>query len=866
MLRRLLEFVAVVSSRHYRLVLAVTAILVALSGLAVTRLRFDTDILNLLPKKDPVVHQFIAATKRFGGVDYLLVAVRIPEQAIPEPYEMLADRLGARLEKLPELKKVDYRIGDPGEILETVFPKAVLFLDGEGLDRLAARLSKEGLAERLGAVARMLQSPQGVALKELVKLDPFGLAEIFLGRIEAARGNLAVDWTSGYYLSRDHRMLLILASPAKPPQDTEFDVRLVAAVEREVAAVRGEWAEIAGNDSPSPVIELGGTYLTALDDYRQIRRDVVLNVLSSATLVLLLFLLAFRRLGPLLYAIIPIACGLLFTFAFSALVFGRVASTTSGTAALLIGLAIDFVIVTYGRFVEERRRGVPLEPALVITAVGAGRGVFFGAVTTVATFYAFVVTEFEGLRQMGLLTGTGILLCGLAVAFLLPALIAWGEARHQRRATMPNLYLHSFGTTGVMRAAMARPRTALAVGLAVTAALVYPATRLEFEEGMSSLRAAGANRGIELGKEIAQRFSSGFDSMMLVGRGADLDAVYAATERAVAVAQELKNRGTILGFSALTSVVPSPRRQEQAVAWLAAGRASGLLDPARVEADFRAALAAEGMRPEPFARGLELFRQAIAPTRPTTPQEFAGGEAATRQILDRYLQKTDDGWMSVVYLYPPQNLWRREAPPAAVELAAGLGPDIYLTGPNVLNAHMRNRIKRDAVVSAVLGFVLVVLLLWIDFRRTSDVLLALFPLVVGIIWMLGGMGLLGIKLNFMNVFVTTMIIGIGVDYGIHAVHRHRELLGRPEEERRRGTIETGKAILVAALSTVVGFGSLATSGFPGLRTTGYVATLGALSTAWIAITILPAVFTLREKRDEMPGRNDGAESPAQPMI
>lgn len=860
MLRRLLESTALLASRHYRWVLAVTAVLVVLSGLALTRLRFDTDILNLLPKNDPVVQQFVSATKRFGGVDYLLVAVRIPEGAIPEPYEMLTDRLGARLEKLPEMKKVDYRIGDPAEILETVFPKAVLFLDAEGLTRLEQRLSKAGLEERVGAVARTLQSPQGVAFKELVKLDPFGLAEIFLGRIEAARGNLAVDWTSGYYLSRDHRLLLLLANPVKPPQDTEFDVHLVAAVEREVAAVRAEWAEIS-DGAPDPVIELGGTYLTALDDYRQIRRDVVVNVLSSTVCVLLLFLLAFRRLGPLLYAIVPIACGLLFTFAFSALVFGTVASTTSGTAALLIGLAIDFVIVTYGRFVEERRRGVPLEPALVITAVGAGRGVFFGAATTVATFFAFVVTEFQGLRQMGLLTGTGILLCGISVAFLLPALITWGEVRHRRRATAPNLYLHSFGTEGVMRAAMAHPRRALALGLGVTAALAYPATWLEFEEGMSSLRAAGANRGIELGKEIAQRFSSGFDSMMLVARGDSLDQVYAATERAVAVAQKLKDGGTVLGFSALTSVVPSPQRQEQAVQWLAAGRATGLLDSARIETDFQAALSAEGMRSEPFRRGLELFRQAIAPTRPTTPAEFAGDEAATRQILERYLQKTDDGWMSVVYLYPPQNLWRREAPPAALELAAGLGPDVYLTGPNVLNAHMRQRIKRDAVVSAVLGFTLVVLLLWLDFRRLSDVLLALFPLVVGIVWMLGGMGLLGIKLNFMNVFVTTMIIGIGVDYGIHAVHRHRELLGRPEKERRDGTIETGKAILVAALSTVVGFGSLATSGFPGLRTTGYVATLGALATAWITITILPAVFTLREKRDEMAGENDEPESP-----
>jgi len=103
-------------------------------------------------------------------------------------------------------------------------------------------------------------------------------------------------------------------------------------------------------------------------------------------------------------------------------------------------------------------------------------------------------------------------------------------------------------------------------------------------------------------------------------------------------------------------------------------------------------------------------------------------------------------------------------------------------------------------------------------------------------------------MNFMNVFVTTMIIGIGVDYGIHAVHRYRESAGNGNGHLTAGLAETGKAIVVAALSTVVGFGSLATSRYPGLRSTGYVAILGALGTALVAITLLPAFLSLLERR------------------
>jgi hypothetical protein len=119
-------------------------------------------------------------------------------------------------------------------------------------------------------------------------------------------------------------------------------------------------------------------------------------------------------------------------------------------------------------------------------------------------------------------------------------------------------------------------------------------------------------------------------------------------------------------------------------------------------------------------------------------------------------------------------------------------------------------------------------------------LLSLTPLAVGIVWMLAAMAGLGIPLNFMNIFVTTMIIGIGVDYGLHVLHRYREARDQGEAELRRALVETGNAIVVAALSTICGFGSLAFSHYPALRSMGYVAILGAAATALVAISLLPA--------------------------
>jgi hypothetical protein len=127
--------------------------------------------------------------------------------------------------------------------------------------------------------------------------------------------------------------------------------------------------------------------------------------------------------------------------------------------------------------------------------------------------------------------------------------------------------------------------------------------------------------------------------------------------------------------------------------------------------------------------------------------------------------------------------------------------------------------------------------------------------------MFGAMVLLDLPMNFMNIFVTTMIIGIGVDYGVHIVHRYREARSTPGSDLEAGLVETGSAVVISALSTMVGFGSLATSHYPALRSTGYVAALGAVATALVAVTLLPAYLRLRVDRQAARDARDAQRSP-----
>jgi hypothetical protein len=253
------------------------------------------------------------------------------------------------------------------------------------------------------------------------------------------------------------------------------------------------------------------------------------------------------------------------------------------------------------------------------------------------------------------------------------------------------------------------------------------------------------------------------------------------------------------------------------------------------------------MRLEPFAPGFELLGKAVGLSRPIEVADFDQAQQ-TKLLLGRYLIKKPDGWKAVVYLYPPANRWRREVPPQALQLAERLGPKAQLSGVNRINQRLRAMVLRDAWIAGILGVLLVAAILWIDFRSVRFVLLALTPLTVGITLMLGGMVLLDIQMNFINIFVTTMIIGIGVDYGIYILHRYLEVRSLSARELEAGLQETGKAVMAAAMSTIVGFGSIMFSHYPGLRSTGKVALLGALFTSLVAVTLLPAWLGWRESK------------------
>lgn len=839
----LLSRLALFCARRYRAVFAAAGLCAVLAGAVFLfkPVQIESDVLDLLPRKNPAVKDFREATEDFKSLDYLFVLVETedPENRPIGDFEPVADALAEGLKGTGLVEGVEYRLQDFEPAIEALLPYTLLYLPPSALPAVEARFTDGAIRRQVEANARLLSNPASLVTKELVQLDPFGLLPVLKNHFAGKTRRLKVDLSDGYYVSRDGKALLLIVRPKRPAQDIPFGRKLMAEVRRVERGVRQEFAEEDPEAVKALRIRYGGGYAIAQDDADLIRRDAVLNTAVSAVLVLTVFLLAFRRKSALAYGWIPLILGIFLTFAVVHLLGIRLNSATAGFAALLIGLGIDFATVLYGRYVEERNGGRTLEEALRTSMGKTGKGVLVGALTTACTFGAMVVTEFEGMRQVGIFTAAGILLTAFTVFTLLPAMLQFHQIHKQKREEEPSFHMHAFWLDSLGRFSARHPRRVLAVALVGTAVMGFFATRVRLDENVKNLRSE-RNEGLRTTQEIGKRFGASLTYMMVLIEGSSPEEVLEKADRAAEAVQPFIRSGDILFADSPSAYVPPPERQRAVIAAVGARREAFSFP--RIRAAFLSASERQGFDPAFFQHYLENLERMLTPARPFTFDEAL--KTPLRPLLEKFVvEKTPGRYRGVVYLYVSED-YRRVEPRGLTAAVRAKVPDARLAGINIFSTALRETIKRDALLAFLVGNLMVVLLIALDFRSLKLGLLALAPLMAALVWLLGSMVLLGQPLNLMNIFVTTLILGIGSDYGIYFVHRHEEPDGRNME---RVVQEVGSPIAIAALTTMAGFGSMVTSSYPGLRSIGWVSLLGTVFSMVGTLTLLVAILTLRDR-------------------
>ncbi len=174
-----------------------------------------------------------------------------------------------------------------------------------------------------------------------------------------------------------------------------------------------------------------------------------------------------------------------------------------------------------------------------------------------------------------------------------------------------------------------------------------------------------------------------------------------------------------------------------------------------------------------------------------------------------------------------------------------------ITGELTQQKDIQGMMGRDTSVLIPAAMILVILILFLVFRRFSDIFLPFLTVAVGAMWVIGVLGFLGMQFTMIHVALIPLILGIGIAYSIHVLNRYYEERGRGlrvEKAVVKSVKTIGVAVSLSAITTMIGFGSFLVSDLPPLREFGIFAALGILFTFILAVTLLPALLIIRDRR------------------
>ena len=786
------------------------------------RLALDPDVLRLLPQKGPAVQDFRAYLDRFGSLDDLYIVFEAPEDRDISDYQAFVAAYVRRLRSLPEIRHVDTKLVEEGQNWNYVLDREFLLLGAERLPEALEHMTGGGMQRELARSRELLSLPS-TAVKGFVQQDPLGLLPLLRDRLGSGEAALRFDPAREGYMSRDGRSRLIIAEPARPPFDTDFCKLLfdrLAGVE--AAANLEARAEDAGSDDgpdAPPRIDIVGAHRASLEAERLIRTEAVAEALGSMAGVLLLTYAVFRNLWIVVCAMVPLGLGALFTVAWYGLTREPISAAATGFAAMLFGLGIDGILLLYLRHLEEVRAVDSAEEATSRLS-GTARSVVLGNVTTAATFYALSVVDFPSLAQMGRLVGLSILLaCGLTL-LLLPGLLAVGPRTQVARTF----------TTAWLFPLVERHSKAILVAIVVlTVGLGAALPRLRINTRIDRLQPQ--TPAVTMQKEIGARFSLPDDVAIVLAEGSDLDSLLSMHER---LAKAARARTNPVSMNSAADLLPPLAEQERVAAQI---RQSGLRTEA-VTRELDLAAQTIGFKPQIFHPFIERLPRLLDAGARLTFQGYL--DNGLDSVISRFVETSNGEYVVASYLYP-----RDRAAFADVRVLVEGVLGLRLTGIAAVNDELQGRFVRQFAAGMAIGLTAVAILIFLVFRTVGMTVLALLPTVLGLIWSAGLLAWLDVELDLFSFFAVMTFLGIGVDYGVHLLHRYVR-----ESGRNLGQVltMTGPAILLAVGSTVISYGTLLGSSYGPLRSLGIMSVTTTVSCAVATLLVLPAILATGGRR------------------
>ncbi len=779
-------------------------------GFFTWQIKFEQDITSILPHEKKLdKQQQVFEDSRFS--EKLTVCISQKDStatANPDELTAFADTFitKATTDLSTYIKSIDGKPSDSAmmNMMGAIQGDLPVYLSGSDYTSIDSLFTQEKVKQQLDWDYNKLVSPEGVALKGVIQNDPAGMSWLGIKKLRRLQVDEHFELYDGYVMTKDHRHIMLFINPANPPNATGKNVHFLTGLDLVLDSLQQHFPKV-------DAFYFGAT-ATYTGNAVQVKADTILTLSITVVLLVLFIGFYFKKKRAPVVIMIPVLFGGLFSLTVIYFIKGHISLVALGAASIVLGIAVNYSLHVYNHY-----RHLP-DMRDVIKDLAAPMTI--GSFTTIGGFLCLVLVPSPLLNDMGLFAAFSLVGATLCSLIFLP---------HWIEGSKKEVYAHEHThakLSWIDKIAEYKPEAnKYMVGgvFALTIVFLFTSQKVTIETDMMRMNFMTPKL-----KESERKFNAinSFiaSSVYLVSEGNTLEEALENNERIQPALQQLQQKGTIKKVSGVGDLLLSAKEQQARInkwdVYWSNNRKQQLL----------ASLQTEGntyhFSPTAFDGIKELLNKKYTATQPEQLDIMRSG-ALNNYIIEKHgkvsvvtLLKVDPAQKNVVYKTLDGN------------------PGITVLDKQFATSSLVSEINNEFNNIAWLTSILVFAALLLSYGRIELTLITFIPMLVSWVWILGLMGIFGIKFNIVNIILSTFIFGLGDDYSIFIMDG---LLQRYKTGKEHLS-SFKSSILLSAVTTILGLGILIFAKHPAMQSIALISIVGIFCVVITSQVMIPFMF------------------------
>ncbi|MEO7306997.1 MAG: 1-acyl-sn-glycerol-3-phosphate acyltransferase, partial [Ferruginibacter sp.] len=783
------------------------AVIFLLTAWFAMQVKFEEDISKILPK-DKRIEKLNAVFQNSKFMDKLVVTVSLKDTAATAEPDSLITYADAFVENVreklaPFITKMNVKVDDDLglELFETISEHLPVYLNEKDYTQIDSLITSSKIKQTLEQDFRTLTSPAGFALKSMISKDPVGITFLGLKKLQQLQYDENFELYNNYILTKDRKHLMLFIAPAFPPNNTGKNALLLEGLD----------SIINNNSSTVVTATYFGATAVSVGNALQLRRDSMLTQGITILFIIVFLGFYFRKKSAPFIILVPVIFGAIFSLAAIYFLKGSISVIALGTGSVVLGIAVNYSLHVFNHYRHTRNMEELISDLAVPMTVGS--------FTTIGGFLCLQFVESEMLKDLGLFAAFSLIGASLCSLIFLPHFIAGKKEKAAHVATE---------FSWIDKIASLKPEYNKLLVLAIfglTIVFAFWVGKAGFESDLQNMNFMSSKLK-DSEKKLNRINQYALQSVYLVTEGKTLDDALVNNEKLVTQIEKLQDQNIVKKYSGVSSLIISEAEQRIRIE-----RWNTYWTPEK-KATLLATLLKEGNALKFNTSAFDNFKILLDKTYTAVDRQAMAD--VRKNFLDDYITEKP-GKATVVTLV-------KTIPEKKQVVYKTFENDEHVT---VLDKqYLTNRfveiINADFTKIALMTSLLVFMVLLFVYGRIELALVSFIPMFITWIWILGIMGIAGIRFNIINIIISALIFGLGDDYSLFIM----DGLLQEYKTGKKNLSSFKSSIILSAVTTIAGLGVLIFAKHPALRSIALISIIGIVCVVVISQILIPFLFSV----------------------